>query len=68
MKRDKARDDQFFNCSNEHEVNYIAGLYEESKKVRDFLRLKCQDGSISYLTHKALYELIDAQLGCNVPE
>ena len=38
MARDKARDDKFFNCKQEHEDGYVAGLYGSNKdKVSAFL-------------------------------
>lgn len=66
MKRDKARDDKFFSCQNEHELSYVAGLYQDSKKVREFIRENCGK-SIQYTTHKELYKLIESELGLSIP-
>jgi hypothetical protein len=68
MKRDKARDDRFFSCQDDHELNYVAGLYTDHKKVRQFLREKHDDGTIKYQTHSQIYELISKNLGLNIPE
>jgi hypothetical protein len=68
MQRDKARDDRFFSCSNEHEINYVAGLYSDSMKVREFLRNGCNKGEIKYLTHAELYKLINRELKFDIPE
>lgn len=67
MGRDKARDDKFFNCMDEHEVNYVVGLYEDHDKIRDFLRKKCEDKSIHYSTNLEVYQLIEKELGQEIP-
>lgn len=67
MGRDKARDDLFFNCSQEHELAYVAGLYEKHSVVLAFLVKKCSDGTIRYMTHKEVYELIERELGLKIP-
>ncbi|MFA9396577.1 MAG: hypothetical protein ACERJ1_17985 [Halodesulfovibrio sp.] len=62
--RDKARDDKFFNCEQEHEDNYVAKQYGKNRQaVSDFLAKKCEDGTISYSTHKKVYALIKEELG-----
>ncbi len=68
MARDKARDDKFFNCSEEHEDNYVASLYGTNKdKVSDFLVEKCDDNTINYSTHTEVYELIKDSYGYPIP-
>jgi hypothetical protein len=67
MGRDKKKDDKYFSCSQEHELNYISGLYQESQKVYDFLKGKCQDGSIKYSTHREVYQMIEDGLGYPSP-
>ena len=67
MARDKAKDDKFFNCSQEHELNYVSGLYTETKSVYDFLKKKCNAGVIKYSTHMEIYELIKDELGYPIP-
>lgn len=67
MGRDKARDDKYFNCSEQHEIDYVAGLYDESDKVRDFLVKKCADGTIHYSTNLQVYQLIKDVLGYDIP-
>lgn len=69
MGRDKARDDKFFNCSQEHEDNYVSGLYGKDKpKVKEFLEKKCNEGKINYSKHQAVYELIKKELGLQIPD
>ncbi len=65
MARDKARDDKFFNCSQDSEHDYVAGCYPEKDRprVREFLKKECADGTIRNMTHAALYELIASKLG-----
>lgn len=63
----KGKDDQFFNCSQEHEVNYVASRYKDSEKVKVFLKEGCASGKIKYMKHIELYELIEKELGFKVP-
>ncbi len=67
MKRDKARDDKFFDCTADHEINYVARLYAEKEEVKDFLIKKWKDGTIKYMTHFNLYKLIENDLGYRIP-
>lgn len=67
MGRDKAKDDKYFNCSQQHEIDYVAGLYKEKEKVRNFLITKCKDGTIKNNTHKEVYQLIEKELGYPIP-
>ncbi len=67
MARDKAKDDMFFNCSQEHEFNYVSNLYKEQKEVYDFLKENCKSDNISRYTHKKVYEMIKANLNYSVP-
>ena len=67
MARDKAKDDKFFRCSQEHELKYVSGLYSDVHKVLVFLDEKCENGDIKYLTHEKLYELIRDELGFEIP-
>jgi hypothetical protein len=67
MATDKARNDMFFNCSKESEVDYVAGNYDDSKAVKEFLKKKCGDGTIKYSRHKEVYELIKKDLGYDIP-
>lgn len=58
-------DSKYFNCSQESEHNYVAGLYSVSVRpaVRKFLSESCEDGSIKYSTHAEVYALIKEKLG-----
>ncbi len=67
MARDKAKDDVYFNCSQEHELNYVANLYVSSNEVKQFLKRKCSDGTINYKTHYEVYTLIKNELGYAIP-
>ncbi len=67
MARDKAKDDKLFNCSQQHELKYVASLYPDHKMVLEFLILRCADGTITNLTHKQVYELIHRELGFPIP-
>ncbi len=67
MARDKAKDDVYFNCSQEHEFDYVSNLYTEQKKVDNFLKENCAKGNINYSTHKEVYVMIYEKLGYPVP-
>jgi hypothetical protein len=67
MERDKAKDDKFFNCYAEHEINYVAGLYPNRVQVKEFLFKKCREGAIKYATHIVIYQLIEKDLGYSLP-
>lgn len=68
MARDKAKDDLYFNCSQDHEAEYVSGLYGKNKdEVKEFLADKCKSGDIFHSTHKAVYELIKKELGYPIP-
>ena len=67
MARDKAKDEKFFNCSEDYEIDYVAAQYANKQKVKDFIILKCKAGVIKYMTHKQLYELIQKELGYSIP-
>lgn len=68
MARNKARDDEFFNCDQEHERDYVARQYPEHyKEVYDFLMQKCQNRQIHYSKHIDVYQLIERELGYPIP-
>jgi hypothetical protein len=67
MGRDKAKDDKLFNCSQEWELNYVAGLYIEKQIVLEFLKDNCKKGTIKDFTHMEVYKLIERKLGYAVP-
>ncbi|MEX2483643.1 MAG: hypothetical protein WED10_03755 [Brumimicrobium sp.] len=67
MEKDKARDDKFFNCSEQHEVDYVAGLYKDHEGVRELLKKRCADGTIHYSTSLEVYKLVKKELGYDIP-
>jgi len=56
---------ELFNCSEQHEHDYVVSLYEvaDRPKVRQFLKDKCADGTIKNSTHSQVYDLIKSKLG-----
>lgn len=68
MTRDKAKDDKYFSCSQEHELNYVSGLYLYKATVKDFLIRKCNDNTIYHSTHYQVYQLIKTHLGYPIPD
>jgi hypothetical protein len=67
MARDKAKDDKLFNCSQEHEFQYVSGLYSSIFRVLTFLKSNCADNTIKNLTHLEVYKLIQTKLGFPIP-
>jgi len=67
MARDKSKDDKYFNCKQEHEFEYVSGLYEEKDKVYDYLKAECEDSIVKYSTHEEVYKMIEKDLGYPVP-
>ena len=67
MGRDKSKDDKFFNCSEEHEFKYVADLYENYERVYKFLKAKCLTNEIHNSTHIEVFELIQLELGYQIP-
>ena len=63
MSRDKAKDDKYFNCQQEHELEYVSSLYgkDNKKEVYDFLKKMCDLGKIKNSTHKQVYEMIEKE-------
>ena len=62
--RDKAKDDELFNCSQEHEITYVSQRYGANEaKVKAFLDEKCTSGAINNFTHDQLYDLIKKEMG-----
>lgn len=69
MARDKAKDDKLFNCSQEHERDYVADLYGSTRKnsVLTFLITGCNNNTIFHSTHMEVYKLIKSNLGYEIP-
>jgi hypothetical protein len=68
MARDKAKDDNLFNCNQSYELDQVAGHYGvNSEKVKKFLKDSCAKGDIYHSTHMEVYRLIEAKLHYPVP-
>lgn len=54
-------DHKYFNCSEEHEINYVAKQYHDkpNKTVKEFLKEKCDSNEINYSTHDEVYQLLE---------
>jgi len=50
-----------FNCDQDHEANYVSGLYKDktNKTVKEFLAEKCDSNDINNSTHAEVYKLLD---------
>ncbi len=68
MARDLARDQRMFNCSQQHEINYVVSLYHGNEnKVKQVLEQGCAQGAIKYFTHLQVYQYIQKILGLPIP-
>lgn len=61
MKMAKS-DHEYFNCSEEHEADYVASLYNDkpNQTVKEFLAEKCESNEINNSTHAEVYALLEA--------
>lgn len=67
LGRDLARDQKSFNCSQEHELDYVSGLYANKIEVYNFLVAACKNNLIKNSTHMQVYQLIKSRLGYEIP-
>lgn len=68
MARDLSRDQKMFNCSQQHEINYVASLYPGNEtEVKQALKLDCDSGAIKNFTHAEVYQYIQKTLGLSIP-
>lgn len=67
MGRDKARDDKYFSCSDQHEIEYVVRQYDDRDGVRKLLKDRCVDKTISYSTNLEVYKIIEKELGYKIP-
>lgn len=49
----------YFNCSEDYEIDYVSNLYEDKRKVKEFIIQKCSNGTIKNWTHEELYEFLE---------
>lgn len=69
MARDKSKDDKLFSCSQSWEIDYVASLYGTNKeKVAEFLKKRCEDGTIKNFTHMQVYQLIKKEFEYSIPD
>ncbi|MDO8999677.1 MAG: hypothetical protein Q7W45_07930 [Bacteroidota bacterium] len=67
MVRDKARDNKYFNCSQESEMNYVSALYHQNTIVKDFLKYVCVKGILKNSLYMDVYDFIKKELGYELP-
>lgn len=63
--KDKARDDALFNCSQQHEIDYVASRYPQARRdeVKQLLLARCKDKTFHHATHAEVYAQIRKELG-----
>jgi len=47
-----------FNCSQEHEFDYVKNLYSEPDKVYDWLKAACAKGKLNHSKHVEVYVML----------
>lgn len=52
------KDSKYFNCSEEHELEYVSNKYKDKVAVKNFIRSKCKDKTIHYWTQEKLAEFL----------
>jgi hypothetical protein len=68
MARDKAKDDQLFNCNQDYELDQVASHYGVNKQVvMIFIKDACAKKVIFHSTHATVYKLIQSKFGYPVP-
>ena len=50
---------KYFNCSQDHEIRYVADQYEDTAGGKQWLKDKCADKTIHYTTHDELYKMLE---------
>ena len=64
----KSKDAELFDCNIPEQQVYISDLYGNRKTVvAAFLKDKCRNSSLVYLTYLDIYELIELKLGYPIP-
>jgi len=68
MARDKAKDDNLFNCNQSYELDQVASHYGTNKeKILEFLKDSCARSDIDHSTHLEVYSLIKDKFGYPIP-
>lgn len=52
------KEQDYFNCSEDYEHDYVAGLFEETRKVKKWLKENCANNNINNTTHVELYQML----------
>jgi len=68
MKRDKTKDNDFFDWSKECELIYLSELYVEKKIVYKALKYWHEISLTKKIKHKHLFILIESIMGYQVPD
>jgi len=54
-----SKDWQLFNCSEQHEIDYVKKLFLEQDKVEAWIKKECKlGGKIYNTTHSELYKML----------
>lgn len=69
MARDRAKDNNIFDASQDQEHNDLVRLYplEQRPRVRAFLLNSCANNTITKTTHREVYKLIQTNIGYPEP-
>ena len=67
MSNNLAKDQKYFNCSEDYELKNVSEKYEEQETMLAFLIECCKNGKIKYSTHREVYELIKKEMRLEIP-
>jgi len=59
MSSGDKKDWELFNCSEQHEIDYVKNQYTDQDGVETWINKECKSGGkIKNTTHKALYTML----------
>jgi len=59
MSTGDKKDWKEFNCSEDHEFNYVKNLYSKPSAVYDWLKEACDNGKLNSSTHEEIYKMLE---------
>ena len=55
-----SKEQDYFNCEEDYEHDYVASLFEETQQVKKWLKENCNNNNIHNNTHIEVYKMIKA--------
>jgi hypothetical protein len=54
-----SKENEYFNCSEDYENEYVSSLYVKKEKVSETLTTWCENGTIKNTKHSELYVMLE---------